>query len=154
MQGWYDIVRAAAPNNIVLVGTPTGVRSSPPGDAALDLEGSNVVYVAHMYPIHFSQPSLRAQITTAAAAHPIMLTEWGFQSGANSILDSTITAYGTPFKQFVEDQRLSWTAWCASDSWQPVMFKNDFSLEVGEGWLGGFAKDWLYEKRNDDQPAP
>ena len=61
---------------------------------------------------------------------------------------------GDPFKQFVEQHRLSWTAWCASSSWGPPMFDMNYGLRVGEGQMGGFAKDWLYEKRDADRPAP
>lgn len=82
------------------------------------------------------------------------MSEWGFQQSANSILDGTITSYGAPFKQFVEDEKVSWTAWCASSGWQPTMFATNFSLNTGEAQMGGFAKDWLYEKRADDQPSP
>jgi endoglucanase len=152
MQAWYDLVRAAAPNNLVLVGTPNWSQIvGPTGTDPID--GDNVVYVAHMYPQHWGQPSLRTQISTAAAWHPLFLTEWGFQQGSNDILDGTITSYGAPFKQFVEEQKVSWTAWCASSSWGPPMFDDAYLLRVGEGEMGGFAKDWLYEKRDADQPS-
>ncbi len=153
MQDWYDIVRDAAPQNLVLVGTPNWCQLVG-ASATQPIDGTNVAYVAHMYPQHWAQTSLRDEIATAAAAHPVFVTEWGFQQGSNDILDGTITSYGAPFKQFVEQQGVSWTAWCASSSWGPPMFNDDYSLRVGEGEMGGFAKDWLYEKRNDDLPTP
>ncbi len=153
MQSWYDVVHAAAPNNLVLVGTPNWCQNVD--DAAISpLDGTNIVYVAHMYPLHWGNPFNRSQIQSAAALVPVFMTEWGFQQGDNSILDGTITSYGAPFKQFVEKQKLSWTAWCASTSWQPTMFATDLSLNTGEGEMGGFTKDWLYEKRASDQPLP
>ena len=153
MQAWYDIVRAAAPQNLVLVGTPNWCQIvGPTGTQPLD--GTNVVYVAHMYPQHWVQPSLQTQIATAAAFHPVFVTEWGFQENSNEILDGTITSYGAPFKQFLEAQKLSWTAWCASASWGPPMFDDAYRLRVGEGEMGGFTKDWLYEKRDADLPTP
>ncbi len=54
-------------------------------------------------------------------------------------------------KDFVEQHGISNTAWCASYSWTP-MFLPDWTLNCGEGEMGCFTKDWLYEKRNDDQP--
>ena len=32
------------------------------------------------------------------------------------------------------------------------MFNEDWTLRCGEGEMGCFTKDWLYEKRNHDQP--
>jgi hypothetical protein len=104
--------------------------------------------------LHWNESSLRGEITTAAAAHPVFVSEWGFQQGGNEIVDGTISSYGNPFKQFIEQNRLSWTAWCASSSWGPPMFDMDYSLLVGEGQMGGFAKDWLYERRDADRPMP
>jgi endoglucanase len=154
MQSWYDTVRAAAPKNLVLVGTPTW--SQLVGDAAADpLDATNVAYVAHMYPQHWPNQSLRKQISDAAAVVPVFMTEWGFRDDpTNGITNGTITSYGDPIKAFMEEQHVSWTAWCASSSWGPPMFNVDYTLRVGEGEMGGFVKDWLYEKRDDDLAAP
>lgn len=85
----------------------------------------------------------------------MFVTEWGFEEGADAVLNGTATSYGFPFKQFIEENKLSWIGWCASSSWKPVIFnKGDNRLLVGEGWMGGLLKDWLYERRNDDQPQP
>jgi hypothetical protein len=153
MQSFYNTVRSGAPNNLVLVGTPNWCQVVAP-TATAPIDGTNIVYVAHMYPQHWANASLRNQIVTAAAVHPVFLTEWGFQSPSNMILNGTISSYGAPFKQFVEEQKLSWTAWCASSTWGPPLFNDDYSLRVGEGEMGGFTKDWLYEKRDSDLPAP
>lgn len=157
MQDWYDLVRDAAPNNVVLVGSPNWSQLA--GTAATDpIQGTNIAYVAHMYPTHWTQPSLRAQITTAAAVAPVFMTEWGFEEGlvqdGDHLLDGTITSYGDPLKAFIEQNGLSWSAWCASSTWGPPMFNADYTLRVGEGEMGGFVKDWLYEQRDDDQPSP
>jgi endoglucanase len=153
MQRWYDIVHAAAPNNLVLIGTPSWCqRASETATNPITGGERNAVYVAHMYPIHWNDPELRNEVTTAAAAHPVFMSEWGFEQGSDEIVDGTISSYGSPFKQFVEQQGLSWTGWCASSSWFPPMFNDDYSLGVGEGRMGGFLKDWLYERRNDDLP--
>jgi hypothetical protein len=153
MQSWTDIVRAAAPNNLILIGTPNWCQYV--GNAASNpINGTNLVYIAHMYPEHWKQVSLRNQITTALANHPVFITEWGFEEGGNSILDGTVTSYGNAFKQFVDTRQISWTGWCASRSWRPAMFGTDFGLLVGDGSLGGFVKDWLYDQRDADQPSP
>jgi endoglucanase len=154
MQAWYDIVREAAPDNIVLVGTPQWCQLV--NAAASDpIQGDNVMYVAHMYPQHWAIPSLRDQITQAASKVPLFISEWGFQERMNDpLLNGTITSYGAPFKQFIDDLDVSWTAWCASSNWGPPMFHPNYTLRVGEGEMGGFAKDWLYEQKDADQPVP
>ncbi|HTR79346.1 MAG TPA: glycoside hydrolase family 5 protein, partial [Gemmatimonadaceae bacterium] len=156
MQTWYTHVRAAAPNNVVLVGSSNWSQLA--GTAAADpIDGTNIAYVSHMYPTHFMQQSLRTQITNAAAIAPVFMTEWGFEEGLTDdggLLNGTITSYGDPIRTFMEQNGLSWSAWCASAKWDPPMFNADYSLRVGEGEMGGFVKDWLYDKRDDDQPMP
>ena len=154
MQAWYNLVRESAPDNLVLVGSSNWSQQS--GDAASNpLDGTNLVYVAHMYPPHFKSDFLRNQITTASMLAPVFMTEWGFQeTSTDMLLQGTVTSYGSPLKQFIEERHLSWTAWCASSTWGPPMFNKDYTLRVGEGEMGGFVKDWTYEKRNDDLPQP
>jgi hypothetical protein len=152
MQAWYDTVRQSAPQNLVLVGTPNWSQIVGP-TATTPINGTNVMYVAHMYPLHWGFEELRNEITTAAAVHPVFMSEWGFHEGEEEIVNGTITSYGTPFKAFVDGLGLSWTAWCASHNWFPPMFNRDGTLRVGEGEMGGFAKDWLYERRDDSQPS-
>jgi endoglucanase len=151
MQSWYDTVRQHAPDNLVLVGTPNwcqqvGITATQP------LDGSNIVYVAHMYPMHWESQELRTQVQTAAAAHPVFMSEWGFEEHSDEVVDGTISSYGRPFQQFLDAMPVSWTAWCASSSWFPSMFDDNYNLLVGEGYMGGFVKDWLYERRNDNLP--
>jgi endoglucanase len=152
MQIWHDIVRAAAPDNLILIGSPNwdqlvGAATANP------IAGTNLVYVAHMYPEHWKNVQLRAQIGNAAKLFPIAITEWGFETAGNSTISGTIDTYGAPFKQFVRELNLSWTAWCASGSWRPAMFNPDMSLRVANGAMGGFVKDWLYEDHLLDQPV-
>lgn len=153
MQSWTDTVRASAPDNLILVGTANWCQLVGTA-ASLPVAGRNLVYVAHMYPEHFDQMTLRTELASAALRVPVMVTEWGFEDGGNPILDGTIASYGDPFKSFLEAQKVGWTGWCASRSWRPTMFRSDFGLQVGDGFLGGFVKDWLYEKRASDQQMP
>jgi hypothetical protein len=152
MQAWYDTVRQSAPQNLVLVGTPNWSQIVGP-TATNPIIGTNVMYVAHMYPLHWGFEELRTEITTAAAVHPVFMSEWGFHEGDEEIVNGTITSYGTPFKAFVDGLGLSWTAWCASHNWFPPMFNRDGTLRVGEGEMGGFTKDWLYEQRDNNRPS-
>ncbi len=152
MQSWFDTVRTHAADNLVLVGTPNWCQNVGP-TATNPINGANVAYTAHMYPMHWAEPSLRDEITTAAAVHPVFVSEWGFEQGSDDIVDGTISSYGNPFRQFIDGLGVSWTAWCASSSWFPRMFDTNYNLLVGEGYMGGFTKDWLYDMRNVGVPV-
>ena len=158
MQHWYDLVREGAPDNVVLVGTPNWCVQV--GDAAeAPLDGTNVMYVSHMYPQTFAYEFAQQQLLNAAAQVPVFMTEWGFQEDptldpANDKTNGTIGSFAIPLKQLVDEQRISWTAWSASATWQPPMFAEDQTLRVGNGEMGGFVKDWLYEQRHDGRPTP
>ena len=77
--------------------------------------------------------------------------EWGFTTDTNyddqwHIVIGTQTNYGKPIKGFVEGLGIGSIAWCAGGwDWGPPIFYKDWTLRVGEGEMGGFAKEWLYE---------
>ena len=158
MEQWYATVRKGAPDNVVLVGTANW--SQQVGDAAADpIDGTNIMYVAHMYPEHFAFSFLQEQLRNAASKVPVFVSEWGFQEDPSSDPGSgktngTLGSYGIPFKILLDELQVSWTAWSASATWQPPMFDEDSTLRVGDGEMGGFVKDWLYEKRHDGVPTP
>ncbi len=152
MQEFYDIARAGAPNNLILIGTPNWCQNV--GDATEDpLDAENVAYVAHMYPMHWGYQGLRDQLSSAAARFPVFVTEWGFEEDRDPVVDGTVTSYGTPFRAFVDELGVSWTAWAASGSWFPAIFNADLSLSSGESRMGVLLKTWLYDQRNNDLPA-
>ncbi len=156
MQAWYDVVRQRAPRNLVLVGTPNWC-SLAGATADRPLDGANLAYVSHMYPMHWNQPALRDQITLAASRHAVFHTEWGFQAGVpganGAVVSGTESSYGAPLRDFLERQKISWTAWCASYDWCSAIFHRDRTLRVGEGAMGGFLKRWLHDERGSDVPA-
>ncbi len=156
MQTWVDIVRSYAPNNLILVGGPGWSQIIGPA-ATHPISGSNIVYVSHVYPAHWlgiygNRSWFENQITTCAAVHPVMMTEWGFTTTSETLLNGTISEYGRPLMNFIERLGIGHTAWVASHNWGPPMFNTDWTLRCGEGEMGCFVKDILYEKRNHDQP--
>jgi len=156
MQTWVDIVRSYAPNNLILVGGPGWSQIIGPA-ATHPILGSNIVYVSHVYPAHWlgiygNRSWFENQITTCAAVHPVMMTEWGFTTTSETLLNGTISEYGRPLMNFIERLGIGHTAWVASHNWGPPMFNTDWTLRCGEGEMGCFVKDVLYEKRNHDQP--
>jgi endoglucanase len=147
-QPWVDQIRKAAPDRIILIGGP--YWSQQIGGAASDpFVGNNLAYVGHIYPEGVLPGGLlddTGPIAQAASAQPVFITEWGFNATA------TQTSFGQPLKTFIEAHGLSWTAWCASGIWSPMMFDANWNLLVNEDQMGGFAKAWLAERKDQDQP--
>jgi len=164
MQTWIDIVRGYAPDNLIFVGTPSYCQIIGP-TATDPVSDVNVVYISHIYPLHWLSSSHSyyvSTITAAAAAHPVIMGEWGSTSDMNyddpyHIVIGTRTNYGEPLKEFVEGIGIGSIAWCAGgpDWGSPMFYSNgancDGALRVGEGEMGGFAKDWLFEASGVEQ---
>ena len=161
MQTWIDIVRTYAPDNLILVAGAFYSQLIGPA-ASYPLTGDNIAIVSHIYPGHWTDSywssSYQNQITTCATVYPVIMTEWGFSQSnhpnPNDLLNGTITEYGQPLMDFIEGLKIGNTAWVASHNWGPPMFWGDWTLRIGEGEMGGFVKDTLYLRRNDDQPSP
>jgi endoglucanase len=150
MQTWVNIVRRYAPYNLILVGGPNYDQVLAP-QATNPIDGSNIVYVWHMYP---GWGGSWNDVNICKAVYPVFLNEWGFDmSTSNPSLHGTITSYGQPIMNFVEGLKISSSAWEACSAWEPPMFNSDWTLRVGEDKMGGFVKDTLYLRRNDDQPG-
>jgi hypothetical protein len=151
METLIDTIRTYAPNTLLFVGTPRWSQIiGPTADDPVD--DPNVVYVTHIYPYHWDSDYLyyTNSIAAAAAAHPVILGEWGFTTTTDTLLDGTITDYGEPLKEFVEGLGIGNIAWVASHDWQPPMYDyndtNDvWTLLDGEGYMGCFVKDWLHD---------
>jgi hypothetical protein len=156
MQTWVDIIRASAPHNLILVGSPSYDQILGPivDNPIVD---DNVVYVCHLYPYHWLGGNINwyiNHITTCAAQYPVICTEWGFTTDSDyygdnpaHYFDGSITNYGQPLKEFFEEYGIGFTAWVLSnsDGWNPPMFDSDWILRCGDGEMGCFTKDWLYE---------
>jgi fibronectin type 3 domain-containing protein len=155
MQTWINIIRASAPNNLILVGAPSWSQQVGPA-AASPLDGNNLVMVVHIYPGHWlggSQSYFTNNINTCLTRYPIFATEWGFRGSLTGNLQGTIANYGQPLMDFYEARKISNSAWVTDTSWQPQMFDSSWNLLVGPGEMGGFVKDTLYAKRFSDQPG-
>jgi hypothetical protein len=146
-QNWVNIIRQAAPNNLLFVGSP--IWSQNLGPAADDpISGGNIVYVAHAYPSNWHD-WFRGQVSQCAAEHPVVFTEWGYNA-ENPNDNFYSTTFAGELKTFVEDKGASWTAWDYDWEWKPPMLSNsNYELTT----FGVFAKQWLYDRRNSDQPG-
>ena len=151
MQTWVNIVRRYAPYNLILVGGPDYCKVIAP-QATNPIDGNNIVYVWHMYPGYGT--SGWNDVNICKAVYPVFLTEWGFDMyTVDGYFHGTITGFGQPIMNFVEGLKISNSAWEACWAWQSPMFNTDWTLRVGEDKMGGFVKDTLYLRRNDDQPS-
>ena len=150
MQTWVNIVRRYAPYNLILVGGPNYDQVLAP-QATNPIDGNNIVYVWHMYP---GWGGSWNDANICKAVYPVFLNEWGFDMyTSNQSLHGTITGYGQPIMNFAEGLKISSSAWEACSAWEPPMFNSDWTLRIGEDKMGGFVKDTLYLRRNDDQPS-
>lgn len=140
VQTWIDTVRAAAPNNLIVV--PSMSWDQHPGDAASSPPtGTNLVYTAHIYPNNWGT-SFQQQVATATKLAPVFITEWGYSS------PDTSANWGTPFQTIVNGDGANWTAWVADNSWGPSMFSNSALTTLTD--FGTFVKSWLAAEVNQD----
>ena len=151
-QPWVDIIRSHAPNNLILIGGPRWSQNLSSA-ASAPFVGSNLVYVAHIYPEHGGQSTWDSWFGNAANSVPFFITEWGWQLGGNIPTSGTQSGYGVPFSNYMESKGLSWTAWVFDQFWQPVMFDQNYNLLGGENYMGQFTKDLLFTHRNDNLPG-
>lgn len=151
-QPWVNIIRSHAPNNLILIGGPRWSQNM--SSAATDpFTGSNLVYVAHIYPEHGGQSTWDSWFGNAANTVPFFVTEWGWQQGGTTPTSGTLSGYGIPFSNYLESKGLSWTAWVFDHWWQPIMFDTNYNLLGGENYMGQFTKDFLFQHRNDNLPG-
>ena len=152
-QPWVDQIRHDAPDTIILIGAPFWTQALA-GAVDDPFSGDNLAYVGHIYPgIQTSVWGPGGAFTMVAAARPMMITEWGYRTAADPPVTGDQSGFGDPLKAYIEAQRLGWTAWCADTIWESAMFNADWTLRVGPDEMGGFAKDWLAEKKDADQPG-
>lgn len=147
VQSFIDAIRAAAPNNIIIV--PSMLWDQRPGDAASDPPtGSNFVYTAHVYPGNWST-SFQQQVATAAAAAPVFFSEWGYvQDGPDKNLGTADANWGPNFQLIVDANGASWSAWVADGSWSPPLFGDKMLGSLSA--YGMFTATWLQSKATND----
>jgi endoglucanase len=151
-QPWVDVIRAAAPKNLILIGGPRWSQNV--AEAATDpFTGNNLVYVAHIYPEQGGASVWDSWFGNSSSTAPYFITEWGWQQGGNVPTSGTKSGYGVPFSAYLDSKGVSWTAWVFDDYWQPVMFDEKWNLLGGEANMGQFTKDFLYQHRNDNLPG-
>jgi len=151
-QPWVDIIRTEAPKNLILIGGPRWSQNVAEATTS-PFTGSNLVYVAHIYPGHGGQSVWDSWFGDSSSKVPYFITEWGWQQGGGAPTSGTKSVYGEPFSAYLDSKGVSWTTWVFDDYWQPIMFDASWNLLGGEAYMGEFTKDFLYQHRNDNLPG-
>jgi endoglucanase len=151
-QPWVNIIRAAAPNNLILIGSPQWSQTTNQA-ANSPFSGSNLMYVVHIYPQHGGQGTWDSWFGNTSGTVPYFLTEFGWQNGGGQPTSGTTSGFGVPFYNYLETKQVSWTAWVFDKIWQPVMFDANWNLLGGENFMGQMTKDELTQHQNDNLPG-
>jgi endoglucanase len=137
-QKWVDMVRAKAPDTVLLIGSP--FWSQMPGFAVQDpFRGDNLVYVLHLY--HGWSPDTWDDLFgNAARAIPLFVSEWGWSSLLRNRLQpfyGTRAGYAAPLRAYLDARpQISWTAWSYDPECGPAMIGKDKDM-------GAFVREWL-----------
>ena len=151
-QPWVNIIRAAAPNNLILIGGPRWSQNV--AEAATNpFSGGNIAYVAHIYPQHGGQSTWDSWFGNSSNTVPYFITEFGWQNGGGNPTSGTTSGFGIPFYNYLEAKGVSWTAWVYDPWWQPIMMDTNWNLLGGENYMGQMTKDELAQHQNDNLPG-
>ena len=118
-------IRRDAPDNIILIGAPSGRRRW--GRGRRPFVGDNLATSGTSIPASPLRLGPGGAFTQVAAARPMMITEWGYRRPP-SRRSRRPGGFGEPLKAYIEAQRLGWTAWCADTIWDSIMFDPDWNL--------------------------
>lgn len=136
-----DLIRKSGAQNLLIVGGPNYNQSI--GKALHDpIDGINIAYSAHIYPNTDLKMWDRAYLPLAKK-FPLLVTEWGFQTGHEKFLAGTKTSFGVPLIKWMDQHQIGWTAWVLDNQWTSQMVDHQWRLTKGENGLGQFVADQL-----------
>ena len=150
IQPVVNSIRAVAPKNIILMGSPQWSTYCNYA-VANPISGGNIVYVFHIYPNQGSPTTsfLDSKFGTAAKSIPVMISEFGWnQNGlySDGITYGKTSTWGIPFRTYMDAHpHISWINWVFDNYWKPSIFDQDWRLMNNEN-QGEFIRKWL-----DDQ---
>ena len=150
MQRLHDLIRAQGAKNIIIA---PGVRWSYDLRGIKDdaLSGDNIAYAWHNYPFSGQYLSWGEALDNLDKSYPVLVTEWGFSVDENKRHYAKSEEYSLPFKQYLLDRGLGFTAWCWHNPWDPRMFQSNWQTLTP---YGQFVKDFLLEIDTGEQFNP
>jgi hypothetical protein len=109
------------------------------------IDDDNVVYPAHIYPGTLEEgevPEEGWERLFGEVSHslPVVVTEWGFHDGGDSVTDGTLADYGIPLVDFMDERDLGWLAYIYHPFAEPMMLETDW-VTLTE--LGSLVEDAL-----------
>lgn len=132
-----DLIRLHAPDNLILVGGPYW-SSHMSGAVDNPIEGTNIVYVGHIYsnqrPVKWDTNYKIHEVA------PLFITEWGFEKDGTEGGD---IEYGEQFSEWLRTNSLSWTAWNYDILWGPRMCYSNWLLRESPDGMGEFVVNLL-----------
>jgi hypothetical protein len=141
-QSWVTAIRAGAPNNLIIMGSPSWSQY-PTGSSGLT--DTSLVFTAHIYPGNWpgTGNGFQSRVDTAAMTVPIFMTEWGYTTtgSTKSNLYTPDDTWATSLETDATMTGASWTAWVADPSWGPPMFANTTATQLTD--FGTFVQTWL-----------
>ena len=121
-QQLVDTIRAHNPvSKVVVCGTANWCQQADV--KTLKIARDKIVYSWHPYAqvyggIGATTWESRFGFIATSGVGPVMNTEWGFTSAADS------AGYGTQLINYMKDKGISWTGWIYSADWGPPMLKS------------------------------
>ncbi|MFA4941315.1 MAG: cellulase family glycosylhydrolase [Patescibacteria group bacterium] len=138
-QRLYDLIRSQGAKNVIIAPGVywtydlRGIKDSP-------LKGENIGYAWHNYPFSGEYLKWSQALDGLNKYYPVFVTEWGFSTDPEKRHYAKLENYGTPFKKYLINEGLNFTAWCWHNPWDPRMFENNW-LDLTP--YGKFVKDFL-----------
>ncbi len=142
-----NLIRQHAPKNLVLVGGPYW-SSNILGAATNPVQGTNLAYVAHVYSNQTSK-MWDERYLPVLQKFPVFITEWGFEEGGTEGGDIT---FGRSFESWMNQHKLSWTAWTFDNKWGPRMFYTDWNIIDEDVGMGTFVQGLLLDYQSVQIP--
>jgi len=158
-QPWVDLVRAAAPQNIIIVGSPA-FSSFTQYAAGSPFNGSNLMYTMHLYPGcgYDNTSTWDPRFGTASQTVPVFMTEFGWDGNGDSAsiqncYNGTTSGFGKNIRNYLDNvhPNISWSVW--NYGYMPGMIDSNYNVQGGDTNEGQFMQQWLLDKKDNDQPG-
>lgn len=143
---WVELIRKFSPESLILIGGPRWCQNMS-GAVKNPVLGQNIIYSAHCYPAHLKD--FEKNWGKLIEKYPVFFTEWGYENPGKEPWQGTTSSFGIPFRKIIDENELSWCAWCFDSDWPPRIFNRKWEIpEDRENYMGHFTREWLKENKN------
>lgn len=139
-EGVLRVIRAEDPDNVVILGTRSWSQRAD--EAALDpVEGVNLMYTVHFYACDHRDYQRRQAMAARDAGLPLFVTEWGATPADGGSANPIVCAADAQlWHDWLDQQRISWTAWKLDGCRDSSCFFASRDAPVAGGW----SSEWLH----------